>query len=92
MPSVYFFYPETANRSLEEMDLIFRKSKSIFDTVGIAKREPHRYDSNGELVIRASEMDDSRLRNASIASGAGGLHGHRGAATEKWNDNNEKGL
>ena len=67
-PTVYFFYPETANRSLEEMDVIFRKSHSIFDTVGIARREPHRYDKHGEVLIKAEELgqDDARLRNASV--------------------------
>lgn len=88
MPVVYFFYPETANRSLEEMDIIFRKSRSIFDTVGIAKREPHRYNADGELVIRADQIEDSRLRNQSVVSAHGAHHGgHNG---DKWSDGNEK--
>ena len=37
---MYFFYPETAGRSLEEIDAIFAESKSIFDTVQVAKRMP----------------------------------------------------
>jgi sugar porter (SP) family MFS transporter len=41
VPVVYFFFPETNGRSLEEMDAIFRNSKSIFDTVSVAKRLPH---------------------------------------------------
>lgn len=40
VPIVYFFYPETAGRSLEEIDAIFTKSKSIFDTVQVAKEMP----------------------------------------------------
>lgn len=43
IPVVYFFYPETAYRSLEEMDTIFRKTTSIFDVVRVAKQEPRRY-------------------------------------------------
>lgn len=37
VPSVYFFYPETAYRSLEEMDAIFEQSTGFFDVVQIAK-------------------------------------------------------
>lgn len=40
VPIVYFFYPETAGRSLEEIDAIFTESKSIFDTVQVARRVP----------------------------------------------------
>lgn len=42
VPIVYFFYPETAGRSLEEIDAIFLESKSIFDTVKVAQRMPRR--------------------------------------------------
>jgi hypothetical protein len=41
IPIVYFFYPETACRSLEEIDEIFVSSKSVFDTVKVAKNLPH---------------------------------------------------
>ena len=50
-PTVYFFYPETAYRSLEEMDAIFHKTTSIFNLVGVAAREPRRYDRQGNLLI-----------------------------------------
>ncbi len=43
VPAVYLFYPETAYRSLEEMDSIFRKTNSVFNVVKIAKAEPRRY-------------------------------------------------
>ncbi|OQD73117.1 hypothetical protein PENDEC_c017G03887 [Penicillium decumbens] len=41
MGVVYFFFPETAGRSLEEIDRIFMTSDSIWDTVKAAKRLPH---------------------------------------------------
>lgn len=37
IPCVYFFYPETAYRSLEEMDEIFHRTKNVFHVV---KGEP----------------------------------------------------
>lgn len=48
-PVVYFFFPETRYRSLEEMDDIFKKSRSIFDVARISVKEPYRYDKHGQL-------------------------------------------
>ncbi|KAK5992915.1 Sugar transporter STL1 [Cladobotryum mycophilum] len=61
VPCVYFFFPETAYRSLEEMDTIFHKVKGIkgiFTVVHQAKIEPRRYGKNGELLITVDEVDD----------------------------------
>lgn len=30
VPTIYFFYPETANRQLEDMDMYFRENESLF--------------------------------------------------------------
>lgn len=68
VPVVYFFYPETAYRSLEEMDTIFRKTNSIFSVVKIAREEPRRYGKNGELLIDYTETEE-HLRRASVISG-----------------------
>ncbi|KAG9250348.1 general substrate transporter [Emericellopsis atlantica] len=38
--SVFFFYPETMGRNLEEIDLMFRESPSVFATVRFAKTRP----------------------------------------------------
>jgi sugar porter (SP) family MFS transporter len=55
VPCVYFFYPETAYRSLEEMDNIFHKVadgwKGVFTVVHQAKVEPRWYGKNGELLV-----------------------------------------
>ncbi|KAJ6102953.1 hypothetical protein N7486_005380 [Penicillium sp. IBT 16267x] len=42
VPVIYFFFPETAKRSLEEIDEIFEASTSIFDTVSVAQKLPRR--------------------------------------------------
>ncbi|KAE8367027.1 general substrate transporter [Aspergillus caelatus] len=48
-PCVYFFFPETRYRSLEEMDNIFKKSTNVFNAVTISIKEPYRYDKHGQL-------------------------------------------
>ncbi|POR35785.1 Sugar transporter STL1 [Tolypocladium paradoxum] len=61
VPSVYFFFPETAYRSLEEMDTIFHKVsgwKGAFTVVQQARMEPRRYGKNGELLIPLDAVDD----------------------------------
>ena len=48
--------------------MIFRKSKSVFDTVRVAQDEPRRYGKNGELLIHYQETDEHR-RRSSVAKG-----------------------
>lgn len=50
VPIIYFFYPETAYRSLEEMDVIFAKSKTVLDVVHLAKKEPRHFDKRGRMI------------------------------------------
>ncbi|KAI1305713.1 general substrate transporter [Xylaria venustula] len=66
VPSVYFFYPETAYRSLEEMDSIFHKVhgfKGYLDVVGVARNEPLRYGRNGELLIAYDQTDEHKAHH-----------------------------
>jgi MFS family permease len=61
VPSVYFFFPETAYRSLEEMDSIFHKVhglKGALTVVHQAKIEPRRYGKHGEILIDFEHVDD----------------------------------
>ncbi|MCJ1398594.1 hypothetical protein MMC11_001794 [Xylographa trunciseda] len=60
VPVVYFCYPETAYRSLEEMDTIFRKTTGWFDVVKTAKKEPHWHGKNGELILNLVDPDVHR--------------------------------
>ncbi|KAE8445462.1 hypothetical protein EG329_013352 [Mollisiaceae sp. DMI_Dod_QoI] len=70
-PVVYFFYPETAYRSLEEIDNIFKKTtkgwRGWFDVVKTAKTEPLRYGKHGELLIDY-EHTEEHLRRQRIAT------------------------
>ncbi|ETI25177.1 hypothetical protein G647_04550 [Cladophialophora carrionii CBS 160.54] len=80
IPVVYFFYPETAMRSLEEMDGIFHKTKNIFTVVWTAKHEPHRYGKHGEVLIDYEETGEHE-RRMSQAERRGSVMS-RGSATE----------
>lgn len=60
-PCVYFFYPETAYRSLEETDTISHKVtgwEAVFTVVKVARGEPRRYGKHGELLIDSQEHLD----------------------------------
>ncbi|KAL2021847.1 hypothetical protein VTK56DRAFT_6621 [Thermocarpiscus australiensis] len=64
VPCVYFFYPETAYRSLEEMDTIFRKAgdgwKAVFAVVHQARIEPRWYGKHGELLVDYEQTEEHR--------------------------------
>ena len=62
IPVVYFFYPETAYRSLEEMDSVFRKCNSYFTVVKIARDEPRRYDKHGKPLVNYEETEEHQRR------------------------------
>lgn len=55
IPIVYLFYPKTAGRSLEEMDLIFYKAAGPFHVVHVAKTEPRHYGKRGEALRDLAE-------------------------------------
>ena len=76
VPSVYFFYPETAYRSLEEMDEIFHKTTNIFNVVKVARDTPRRFGKNGELLINYEDTEEAaayseRRRSSIVAQQAG---------------------
>lgn len=52
VPTIYYLYPETGSRSLEEVDQIFEMATAEgnpwFSVVKVAKREPRWFDSEGE--------------------------------------------
>lgn len=59
IPLVYYMYPETAYRSLEEIDEIFQNSRGlrgVLDVVKVAKKLPRRYGKDGELLVIDHEV------------------------------------
>jgi hypothetical protein len=86
-PVVYFFYPETTRRSLEEMDRIFRKTKSIFSVVRVAREEPHMYGKKGELLLTLDDVEDDAVRRASVLS-----HAHKEAGSNSDENTSSEGV
>jgi hypothetical protein len=78
VPVVYFFYPETAGRSLEEMDEIFQDVhgfKGAFDVVKVSLTKQRRFGKKGELLINYAETERARSfaeRRASSVAAQGG--------------------
>lgn len=58
--TVYFFFPETVGRNLEELDLAFRESKSIFGVVAAA-RNIGRGETGQHINEKAEHRDEIKL-------------------------------
>jgi hypothetical protein len=72
--------PETAGRSLEEMDDIFRAVhgfKGAFTVVKVAHEMPRRYGKKGELLINYDETDAAVRRRSSVAAQQAGIGGKK---------------
>ncbi|KAJ8098118.1 general substrate transporter [Lipomyces tetrasporus] len=65
VPTVYFFYPETSGRSLEEIDEIFAHSNSWtpWDVVGIAKHMPKHHTEYIEKRDEEARETNGRRRS-----------------------------
>lgn len=58
---VYFLFPETNGRHLEEVDMIFTQSKSIFDTVAIARELPRGRGPRAPMSERDADINQGDL-------------------------------
>jgi hypothetical protein len=74
VPIIYFFYPETGSRSLEEVDVLFKaageQGNAWFKVVKVAKEEPRWFDKNGEPTESyggSSEKSEYDPENGSVS-------------------------
>ncbi|KAL1297031.1 hypothetical protein AAFC00_004622 [Neodothiora populina] len=61
IPAIYFFYPETGYRSLEEVDVLFSHASNAkfpwTDVVRIARKEPLWYGKDGETPFMYDQSE-----------------------------------
>lgn len=76
VPTVYFFYPETANRSLEDIDRFFHENNGIFvnsNPEAVSIKRPARYiEIENELVQHSAAIVGAKQQEASHAEGESG--------------------
>ncbi|KAJ5081528.1 general substrate transporter [Penicillium alfredii] len=61
VPVIYVFYPETAGRTLEDMDSYYRGNPPLLaclDKEAISRKRPERYLARDEHIIRAKEGNE----------------------------------
>ncbi|KAL9063958.1 MAG: hypothetical protein Q9157_008011 [Trypethelium eluteriae] len=83
IPTVYFFYPETAGRTLEDLDRYFRENHKVLvfrDKDAISQKRPIAYiEHEREEVRRTSSVDPRAMSFAAVQ--------HRASVIEKANEN-----
>lgn len=75
IPCIYFLYPETAYRSLEEMDGIFRKTKSWLGVVAVAREEPRLFGRHGELLDEDGGVKEQKAAVQHVENGGSEVSG-----------------
>ncbi|KAJ5885372.1 hypothetical protein N7495_009882 [Penicillium taxi] len=63
LTTFYFFCPETKGRTLEEIDEIFVKSNSVFDTVKVAREMPFQTDILASIDEEKLGVTVERIEN-----------------------------
>ena len=67
IPVIYVFYPETAGRTLEDMDDYYRGNPPLFaclDKEAISSKRPKKYEARDEHIIREKEEPAMHLEIA----------------------------
>lgn len=60
IPTVYLFYPETAGRTLEDIDDYYRGSPPLLaclDKEAISSKRPEKYQARDEHIMHAKEVE-----------------------------------
>lgn len=93
LPVIWFFYPETANRSLEEIDIIFAKgSVENMSYVRAAQEMPFLSDAEVEReALRYGLIDTVERVHHGDGDAEAGLR-HRGSQSEKQSGNDSDGV
>lgn len=92
VPIIYFFYPETGCRSLEEVDVLFHHAsqagKPWTSVVKVARSEPLWYGKDGndpffyeESAWHRQRLDDSLEKRQSYSSGGMGTSDKSGGVS-----------
>lgn len=72
VPTIYFLYPETADRTLEDLDAYFRTNPPLLvfrDKDVISSKRPAAYaEAEEDNVRRASSVDAAQYRRSSRVS------------------------
>jgi hypothetical protein len=63
---IYYFFPETNGLSLEDMDVVFKDSNSIFDTVKVAKQMRQHTDRLG-LSTAVRDLEEKTSEGGDIS-------------------------
>lgn len=80
VPTVYFLYPETANRSLEDIDQLFRENHDILvfkDPDAVSSARPLKYIQRDADILATNEVNSTRLRKLSGKEDINGEASHR---------------
>lgn len=66
--AVYFLFPETMGRNLEDIDLMFRESPSVWSTVRYSKMRPLGMASEHVDKAKAEQIEEKNMDADSLRS------------------------
>jgi Sugar (and other) transporter len=69
--TIYFFFPETARHSLEDIDEIFESSNTVFDAVRVAKNLRNRKHSEPDEAEKGANVNINETSHAEQVDGKG---------------------
>lgn len=88
IPVIYFLYPETANRSLEDMDDYFRGQPGLIvtkDFDAISQKRPQRFIDREQAELERSKAEERKNAGLEFAEGkeVGGMVSHLEVDSDK---------
>lgn len=86
VPIVYFLYPETAGRTLEDLDRYFTENQNILvfrDKDAISSKRPAKYAEEEEEEVRRNSSVSLQATREAQARFRGSLTGREGGGEDK---------